>query len=430
MNEFLNRKLVIDTHCHFFNLDHIPLYAFLERVNLNFAKIASLFIDLNKLLKEYRKFIVYFESEVQSNIQMVCEEMTAACENAPQLTGKAKILTPLVMDFEKAQKHETLNNQMTRLQNSIHAKSAYLEANDIRIFPFVGIDLRRFNKIKAENVDIRIRSLISDYVDDFDTWCGRRENLDLNDGDIIGIKLYPPLGFDPYPDEPNNTIRERYLAVYKGFMALGLPLTVHCQKESYKLVENKIKNKFTTPKNWEKILGTDGLSNLRLNLAHFGGEDQVLLTLNWTGDDHYENDPEPITYDSINPGSWTWTIIKLLKKHENTFSDISAFNFKDRKAVFSLGWLLCLDRSGEFDELGDYRLEDKLLWGSDYPMILSNFNTYDEMMKGFVSAMDIGNLSYENYETPREKYGENLPNQADLIEKLTEKNPKKFLFGL
>jgi predicted TIM-barrel fold metal-dependent hydrolase len=195
-------------------------------------------------------------------------------------------------------------------------------------------------------------------------------------------------------------------------------------------VENKIKNKFTTPKNWEKILGTDGLSNLRLNLAHFGGEDQVRLTLNWTGDDHYENDPEPITYDNINPGSWTWTIIKLLKKHENTFSDISAFNFKDRKAVFSLGWLLCLDRSGEFDELGDYRLEDKLLWGSDYPMMLSNFNTYDEMMKGFVSAMDIGNLSYENYETPREKYGENLPNQADLIEKLTEKNPKKFLFGL
>ncbi len=57
-------------------------------------------------------------------------------------------------------------------------------------------------------------------------------------------------------------------------------------------------------------------------------------------------------------------------------------------------------------------------------------HTCDEMMKGFVSAMDIGNLSYANYETFREKYDAHLPKQADLIEKLTEKNPKKFLFGL
>ena len=78
----------IDSHCHFFNLDDILIYPFIERIKINFGTelllafgaIIDMFtgvltrtIEEEKL--ELKKFITFFESERHCNILKTVTEV-------------------------------------------------------------------------------------------------------------------------------------------------------------------------------------------------------------------------------------------------------------------------------------------------------------------------------------------------------------------
>ncbi|MBI5184781.1 MAG: amidohydrolase family protein [Nitrospinae bacterium] len=423
-----DKKYFIDTHCHLFNIDHIPLYAFLDRINLNLGKWGALFLNLNKALDENKKFMEFFESEPEKNIENLVSEINQIA-GVGDLQDRCKILTPLAMDFELADncRHETLSNQVSRLLGSIKNSKGILDQYNFKVLPFLGLDLRRFDGIDENGIENHLKRLISDYAGSIKDADGRHDPANLESGDIIGIKLYPPIGFNPYPE--NEATRRKYLAVYRTIIQLDLPVTVHCQKVSYNLVDKKKKEQFTTPINWERVLKEQDLKDLRINLAHFGGEEGIKATL-WDdeslwGDDFFGG----INFDRVNQNNWTFAIIKLLKSYKNTYSDISAFDYKDREAVFALGWLLSLDHAGEFNSLGSFKLKDKLLWGSDRPMILPQFSSYKEYFDGFLKAIDISQMNFGSFNTPKKKYGEaKIPVQNDLLESFININPMKFLF--
>ena len=220
-----NKDYFIESHIHLFNIDHIPIYTLLARLNLDLIKFGALFLDLNKLLREFKHFIKFFERDIFDNIDKLTAEIDKSL-NAPGLKAiknRERILIPLIMDFQMIPKagHEELKNQIERLLQTLKTPKA-VPAN-YKILPFLGLDLRRFDKTPLDKIGSTVNTLIKDFSGGIKPKAARRNPANLENGDIIGIKLYPPLGFDPFPDT-NNAIRKKYLAVPSADWRVGLPM--------------------------------------------------------------------------------------------------------------------------------------------------------------------------------------------------------------
>lgn len=100
----------------------------------------------------------------------------------------------------------------------------------IKICPFIGFDLR---KLDDENGLEYIKNLWEKYSDK------KNKNAPIDkliSGKVLGIKIYPPIGFSPYPS--NKLYRKKYLEFYKWCCKEDIPLTVHCQEGSFNIDKN------------------------------------------------------------------------------------------------------------------------------------------------------------------------------------------------
>lgn len=434
----IDLDIFIDPHCHMFTAADVPLLTTIKQnikhplkviVASNLAPILLKFgiIDIDK-------FVKFFDSESEENVATVSIELTAALYSNNigtwSINAQEKILTPLVMDFDYDGKVNKFEAQVKRLVNA--ATAFKNNKHNVKVLPFVGLDPRRIiykddQLLSTTAIDNEVDGFLAKY--DVKDAQGRRNRDELDCGDVIGIKLYPPLGFNVFPEEDRE--RDAYRAIYARLSSLEIPITVHCQEDSFDLTDGKVV-KFTSPKNWVNVLAAT--NNLRINFGHFGGEEGVKDVIDWRDNDD-PGDPIQEAF-GIRKSGWAYEIIKMLKKYDNTFADISAFNFSDKKAVSSLLWILAYDKEGKFDlkDTGcpNYPLTSKLLWGSDYPMILSKkYPTYKEYFKAFVNTIIDrskirNNWGWNEYPLPPE---DKLPNSVDLLKALCGGNGTKFLFG-
>ena len=416
-------KSFIDCHCHAFNFVDIPMYLTLAdkiqmgtigRLAVTVGALFSLpkFIKDKNLLKnkldEHKEFVLFFERSLKRNAETILREIREHLEEDPNTPDDTEVLiTPLVMDFDVLLKQEmpaqvgkepSVREQYKRLKSA--TTSPIIEnIPNTKICPFVGFDLRKL--------------LIADQdkLAGFKAFWSKNNTLgkscisELEQGKLLGIKLYPPIGFNPCPKK----IPAKYKEFYSWCCEQDIPLTVHCQKGSYSAGKEKenIDNN-TTPNNWKRLLEKSDFKKLRINFAHLGGE---------TGtDDMFE----PFRIDKK---SWTFTIIKLLKGHPNTYADISAYDYAKKEHRNNLIKIFEKDEMNKFG--GGHKLVDKLLWGSDVPMVISgksyreNFRTkgeskYKHYFKGFQKAINSSTKL-----TPLQK--------DKIVTNMTEINPKKFL---
>jgi len=404
----------IDCHCHMFTIADVPLYKSIftlvsdadklhKKLIYPFAGPFLPAVDLKKLTDKYQKYIRYFEFEPGQNVAQLTSEVDAlfapsAGKHIPAGIGKV-ILTPLVMDFDLNGGTDKLRGQLKRLREAVKANTSTRGV----ILPFLGVDPRRPAPLGILD-DEEFKEMFASLND----W---KNPSMLASGSFIGIKLYPPLGF--------NVDSSECRALCKTLAKKQIPVTVHCQHDSFRLVDKA--DPYTHPKNWEELFKVPEIQNLRINFAHFGGEYEVAETA-WFepkpgdgGSYLYENYFKMLVNDR-----WTGSIIRLLKNYPNTYSDVAAFDSTDRKAIAALKWILHKDEEGYFP--GPYKLADKLLWGSDYPMTLEGEkSSYSTIFNGFFDALkDMGNREYE------------LPAKfkADLellSRKMMSTNPMKFL---
>lgn len=415
----------IDSHCHFFNIGDIPISTTLsrlplERLGLTAAATAPVLPALlNKMIKSFSTYINFFERDIDLNIRNVTTE---ACESPLIPKDRTKIFTPLIMDFEKANGNERLIAQVRALRDGIKFSEKHLANNKTKILPFLGVDLRRLNKID-QSVEQWFDTLLKECDIAIKAKNERQDMDSLQNGDFIGIKLYPALGFEIFPEHSPSAVK-RQLEFFKLLQQRSIPITVHCQnKGTFKQgseSDDTLANN-GNPERWLKVMKSKGLSQLTINFAHFSGEDDVKesITSNKPGDTDLLDGP---SYDE--PKIWTWDLVRLLRKYPNTYSDLSAFDFENTDAVYSLAWLISQDEAGKFNKFGTYKLSDKLLWGSDYPMILKSISGYPKQYRLFHQAMQLNAASRRGYG----KLNAGI-SRTDLIEKLTSTNPQKFLVG-
>ena len=427
----INVKTFVDTHCHMFTVADVPLSAIIKRQVKHPLRLVAGSLAAPLAIKWFDKFIKYFDSECIQNVRLLTRELNSALQSNKlddfQITAQEKIMTPLVMDFDLNGKVQKSEAQLQRLTDAANAYWNGKAANKVKVLPFVGLDPRKIIFKNRKDGDLVSLAQIRDGIDSFleinkvKNADSRRDRSELVGGDVIGVKIYPPLGFSVYPDRAAE--QDAYRAVFERLAELEIPITAHCQKASFDLTDGKLKE-FTDPRNWANLLGSGGnIEKLRINLGHFGGEEGVIDALDWE-DDRIEGPSRD---------GWTSEIIKILKRYDHAYADISAFNFSDKQAVASLLWILAYDKAGEFDDNSpsnpNHPLEKKLLWGSDYPMILDkDYNNYTSYFADFINRLirRKGLRKKSRYAIPKESQ---LPGSAPLLRRMVCTNPVEFLFG-
>ncbi len=364
MIEYLKKDPMIDIHGHFFNYKYIKngylsiklpfkmwFFNILEKVLKFFGTRLE-----NQSLLNMENFVNMFKESTMEEILL--KRMTYDIDS---------IYVSLMMDTSMAIKgkmEKTIRQQMEDLRD---LRNKYPH----KILPFVSIDPNNPEAFQ----------LFSDAFDD------------EKDFKFWGVKIYPCLGY-----LPSHPI---LMQIFKICEEKNIPIIAHASsgvaaKPQYKKAHIygleinkdgkivpvdkyvKLRKKedwklFNDPKNWIPVL--EAYPNLKLNLAHFGGNEFLkfnTLERNWVLD----------LIDMI-----------LSEKYKNLYTDFS-YTLYDIRKYTKLKQLL----------LDNPKILDKVLFGTDFFMILLE-GSFRVIRTNFITYM-----------------GENIMN------KIGKENNKRFLF--
>lgn len=380
-------KTFYDIHMHSFNLSHPYLLAFVQRFKIHqllimnslLGPLASLLIGAN--FNKIKNLLAVMENDIGSFFLLV-EEYLKRSDKEPLVSeGKLHIggnvysrivLTPLMMDFgyktaiakspiyynESSEK--PIVEQVIDMFNGIKKYMDKSPDHLFEIYPFMGLNtlnyhLDKTRKTERGRLDIMLDKYFSDYH-------GSRQELYRNlgkfNGDInligsnyfAGVKVYPPLGFDPWPDSGEELVKVKYLYDY---CARGnIPITAHGSESGFVVVPKNELKKYTLISKWRNVLQT--YPNLKLNLAHFPVGEKYLWLF-----------PKKKRLQEI---------IGLVRDFDNFYVDFACRALTDEYYV-----LLKQLIDGSPAEL-KARLNSHILFGSDFTINLMSIESYNKYL--------------------------------------------------
>ncbi|MEK6765845.1 MAG: amidohydrolase family protein [Planctomycetota bacterium] len=408
-----------DVHCHAFNWSHLNVVLFLKRPEIKGLLAAGPIISLYNLfvpetMRRFRNLLSLMENDIGSYFllteyflknkdpKVVSSNNTFTIDN---VTFNKIVLTPLIMDYGyknmeqkdifynrpprkpiREQVIDVFNGIKTYCENELVLKGDRLEYSpDVKdnklfeIYPFLGLNTKNY---KPEQLEEMLKKYFKDY-----DGCQQSlyENMGKFNGDIegigsnffAGIKVYPPLGFDPWPDDSDE--REKVEILYDCCVKKCIPITTHCSDGGFKVKEEKNADNYTAPGlQWKKVLKE--YSELKINFGHFGYQSKLLWLFPRT--------------------QWRDSIIELMSKYPNVYADFSCLSLSDKECKY-LEDLLKEKKSANPE------LESRILFGSDFLISLIWTNSYNEYLSNFKST----------------KY------LKSHKENFCSKNPEKFLFN-
>ncbi|HNY09948.1 MAG TPA: amidohydrolase family protein [Candidatus Wallbacteria bacterium] len=391
-------KVFYDIHCHAMNMSHPYMMAFLQRCvkalkkitveeifksirTMTNIRIISEMYDMLLSVNEAKNLISVMENDVGS-IFLIMEECISGKYNYEKTflkdgqfgvagnTYTKIILTPLMMDF--GCKHledlgtyynhparKPLNEQVIDVFNGISTYMKKSKSKIFEIYPFFGLNTRNytFDRLK-ELLDKYFKNYKrsrSELLKNMGAFSGDPEGISSNF--FAGVKIYPPLGFDPWPEGEAEEI-EKVEYLYSYCCEKNIPITAHCNDEGFIVCGEADALKYTSPARWEDVLKR--YPKLILNLAHFGRQ-----MANPTGD-------------------WAVKICGLMLKYDNLYADFS-FNGVDPKYYEAMRKLI--DRSPQ--EINE-KLYKRILFGSDFMMSLLKIQSYSKYIDQFSSTPFFG----------------------------------------
>jgi hypothetical protein len=322
------------------------------------------------------------------------------------------VICPLIMDF--GMKNQNMDNifyniptrkpvhdQIVDLLNSInyyytheyrydesdnkyriHKSNTNKKERLLEIYPFMGMNTQNYS-IRA------IEKILDRYFEGFenDTPEERYKKLQNKMGDFAnsslerelnpdydfrylfaGIKVYPPLGFSPWPKDKIDEL-EKVKLLYKICSERRIPIITHCSDGGFKTVKRA--QDFSNPGNeWKEVL--ENYPDLIVNYAHLGNQDKS---------NEWEN--QIIDYATDN-NKKIYTDISCMAKDDDYYKKVSNIIEKHPD------------------------MEDKILFGTDFVINLIWSESYNEYLKA---------LSQTNHLSDNQK------------QKLCSHNAEKFLYG-
>jgi hypothetical protein len=170
---------------------------------------------------------------------------------------------------------------------------------------------------------------------------------------FAGIKVYPQLGFDPYPEELENedvedTPLKKVQFLYQYCIEKRIPIMSHCSDSGFKVDEF---DNLTDPgSKWKTVLAA--FPELTVCFAHFGSQANEAQT-------------------------WKDTILNLTKENKNVFTDISCNDCSEK-------YYNNLDKIIKDNE----HAKNKIVFGTDFSinMLASKVNSYNSFLKTFMDS--------------------------------------------
>jgi len=412
----MSERTFYDIHCHAMNMSHPYMMAFVARCvrslreitmaeilksirTMTKIRIIRELLDMAFAVNETRNLISVLENDVGGLFLIMEECLSGVYGFDPPFIRNGKfrvggceydkiVLTPLMMDFEyRAMAPSTtyyskpaqkpLSEQIIDVFNGI---AKYIQKSEIKIFeiyPFFGINTRNYTREKiAHNLEKyfsgykRSRPELKKNLGTF-----RGSLSEITPNYFAGIKVYPPLGFDPWPHGEREEL-EKVRLLYAFCEEKRIPITAHCNDEGFTVCGEKEALLYTSPERWSDALAE--YPGLILNLAHFGRQSDAPA------------------------GEWARRISQFMMKYDHVYSDF-AFNGVDPNYYEQLRKFFSKAPSAIKE-----RLYQRILFGSDFMMSLLKIESYSLYMKYF---------SETPYFTAEEK------NAFGSV------NPSKFLFG-
>jgi predicted TIM-barrel fold metal-dependent hydrolase len=414
-----------DAHCHALTLSHPAFLAFIDTLrNRGLENIYAQATSPNYLIgalffkggERVRNMFSVMENDVGSIFALMEDDLRgkfATPGDPPPLVAGDRlaigessydrlVLVPLIMDFAMGQSAPT-----DAYYGKSAAKKVEVQARDIlngirdyrRSRPDGFLEVRPFLGINTRNYEIGELARVLDAA-----FSGYRRGLEpsvsaframesfdedhesASDLRFAGIKVYPPLGFDPWP--AGGREREKVSFLYEFCEARDIPITTHCDDQGFRVVSLEEAWTFTSPSRWRKAL--EAHPRLRLDLAHFGAQYSRpvgrvrSLSEAWT-----------------QPTEWRDEIVRLMSDFPRVYTDIS-FNGSEAGYYESLVAFM----AGLPDAICELAL-DRIMFGSDFLVNLSKVRSYSDYFRIFSAS----------------------PLPEEWRRKLAHENPERFLTG-
>jgi hypothetical protein len=388
-------KLLFDAHCHVLSLARPALGPFLEALNARkgeafLAQVSSpsylLFSFLRHGGEAARRMLSVAECDAARVFMLMEDDLAgrfaAGLDDAPEgLEGFEGLrflgerwdgwfACPLLLDFGRpveglpaayypSMPRKPIEESAREMLAGIRGYRRERPRGKLLIRPFLGIDpVYRGASATEELLDryfAGFKKTLPAQLAAFRraaAWKGDPEKPPRNS--FAGVKLYPPLGFDPWPGDSMG--RDAVRLLYGYCEARGIPLTVHCDDQGYSTITIERAGQHTDPERWAPILAE--FPRLIVNFAHFG---ERYLLPGW-GDSKER---------------WTRCIVGLMERYEGVYADV-AFNGCDPEYWARLCAFL--------DGLSPNALaivRRRLLYGTDFFINLTKVRSYLDYAQGF-----------------------------------------------
>jgi predicted TIM-barrel fold metal-dependent hydrolase len=410
-----------DAHCHALTLSHPSFLSFTQTLRRRgFEEAYAQFSSPNYLVAalffkggdRVRNMLSVMERDVGSIFELMEDDLAGKFSGPgaePPVIGEGElrlgrlrfgklVLCPLIMDFEGATyipsegtyydrpSVKPVRAQIRDVLEGIRDYRRRRPEGMLELRPFVGVDPRHYTMEE-------LSSFLEFSFAGYDGGSGaaraessRRAFAAMRDFDVsspppgrfAGIKVYPPLGFDPWPEE--GEAREKAELLWSFCEERDIPVVSHCDDQGFRIVPLEESWRFSSPERWAAVL--EAHPGLRLDFAHFGVQ--------------YSR---PLGKGASN--EWTDRIVELMERHPRVYADIS---FDGTEAEYYRWLEIYMERQGRE---GSDLLAGRLMFGSDFMVNLTKVPSYAEYYRIFARSA----LSDE------------------LKTRLGHDNPESFLFG-
>ena len=205
---------------------------------------------------------------------------------------------------------------------------------------------------------------------------------------FYGIKLYPPLGTDPRPEDKNELHKMRTL--YSFCEKYRIPIITHCDDQGFRGVPLKEAWHYTNPASWRSVL--ENYPSLIIDFAHVGKQYAIL------GRTTSLIESMQVRMKRLPQSEWFYSLMKLIQDFDNVYTDISfTGSYSDFYTEMLNYFATISDKERE-------KIEDRMLFGSDFSVNLLKVESY---------------ANYYNIV-------ESSPFSDELVIKLSEINPIRF----
>ncbi len=424
-----------DIHCHAMNLSHPNFVLFIKR--LAFFHGGGSFDDLCVVLKQARiamrkgernnrimNLLSVMERDIGELLALMEKDLLELRQAGQLRVGGSAVgtvvLTPLMIDFGRKNindypgiyynelSRKPIRDQVVDLFNGIrdHRERAGKGERFLEIYPFLGLNTANY-ELESDEKSIGLKELLNMYFSGFKKGelDQRRQRLSEKTGTFTeadkdksyscaGIKVYPPLGFDPWPiagSRGKKSVRKEQDKVeylYEFCVDRDIPITAHCNDSGF-MADNVPIEKFTAPSRWGEVLRDKKFEKLKLNLAHFGRQDRCCAKMkNW------------MRWKT----PWWKDAVELILGYDNVYSDFSYIGTTESwyNALRQL-----LDEHAGRPEDHD-KLKSRILFGSDFMINLLATRSYKDYVGLFL--------------------GKNALHEQEK-RRFCSENPEEFLFG-